>query len=246
MFSKGARWRRPQPSGPGPGAYTIPFGAGFTFGRRWKVHETCLPRCRLVAAPAPVPAPPRPTLLTARSAAQADIVGQGALAQVIVGHVDGRKVARKVTHDAKRNDELWKEFEILKLVGGHPNIVQVIELEAKASRHAILMEMLGPSLLNMLRIPGVAPFAIPDVAVSLLRALDHIHGFFVAHCDVSARNLCSKRGWHMVLIDFDSAQIHRSLDELSEGQVNLEHFRRQDLSSLHSRNMNARGRLCGC
>ena len=37
----------------------------------------------------------------------------------------------------------------------------------------------------------------------------------------------------MVLIDFDSAQIHRSLDELSEGQVNLEHFRCQDLSSLH-------------
>ena len=193
------------------GAYTIPFGAGFTFGRRWKVHETCLPRCRLVAAPAPVPAPPRPTLLTARSAAQADIVGQGALAQVIVGHVDGRKVARKVTHDAKRNDELWKEFEILKLVGGHPNIVQVIEFEAKALRHAIVMEMLGPSLLNMLRIPGVAPFVIRDVARSLLSALDHIHGFFGAHCDVSARNLCSRRGWHMVLIDFDSAQIHRSL-----------------------------------
>ncbi|CAJ1363672.1 unnamed protein product [Effrenium voratum] len=73
----------------------------------------------------------RPTLLTARSAAQADIVGQGALAQLIMGHVDGRKVARKVAHDAKRNDELWKEFEILKLVGGHPNIVQVIEFEAR-------------------------------------------------------------------------------------------------------------------
>ena len=244
MFSKGARWRRPQPSGPGPGAYVHHlFGAGFTFGRRWKMNETCLPRCRLVAAPAP--APPGPTLLTARSA-QADIVGQGALAQVIVGHVDGRKLARKVTHDAKRNDELWKEFEILKLVGGHPNIVQVIEFEAKALRHAILMEMLGPSLLNMLRFPGVAPFASPDVAVSLLRALDHTHGFFVAHCDVSARNLCSRQGWHMVLIDFDSAQIHCSLDELSEGRVNLEHFRRQDLSSLHSRNTNARGRLCGC
>ena len=116
----------------------------------------------------------------------------------------------------------------------------------RPQRHAIVMEMLGPSLLNMLRIPGVAPFAIRDVARSLLRALDHIHGFFVAHCDVSARNLCSRRGWHMVLIDFDSAQIHRSLDELSEGQVNLEHFRCQDLSSLHSRNMNARGRLCAC
>ena len=95
-------------------------------------------------------------------------------------------------------------------------------------------------------IPGVAPFAIRDVAESLLRALDHIHGFFVAHCDVSARNLCSRLGWRMVLIDFDSAQIHRSLDELSEGQVNLEHFRCQDLSSLHSRNMNGRRRLCGC
>ena len=72
-------------------------------------------------------------------------------------------------------------------MGGHPNIVQVIEIEAKALRHAIVMEMLGPSLLNMLKFPGVAPFAIRDVARSLLSALDHIHGFFAAHCDVSAQ-----------------------------------------------------------
>ncbi|CAJ1363669.1 unnamed protein product [Effrenium voratum] len=62
MFSKAARWRRPQPSA--------------------------------LAAPAQ----PGPTLLAARSAAQAETVGQGALAHVILGHFDGRKVARKVVH----------------------------------------------------------------------------------------------------------------------------------------------------
>ncbi|CAJ1376953.1 unnamed protein product [Effrenium voratum] len=100
----------------------------------------------------------RPRRLAAKSAAQAEIVGKSALAQVIVGHVDGRRVARKVVRvchfscdlaAVKMAQDDLKRFKTLTLAGGHRNIV-----------HAIVMEMLGPSLLNMLRFPGVAPFAI--------------------------------------------------------------------------------------
>ena len=79
MFSKGARWRRPQPSGPGKLAREhMPSCSGRTS------RSASAGRCS------------RPRRLAAKSAAQAEIVGKGALAQVIVGHVDGRRVARKV------------------------------------------------------------------------------------------------------------------------------------------------------
>ncbi|CAJ1407051.1 unnamed protein product [Effrenium voratum] len=128
------------------------------------------------------------------------------------------------------------EFEILQIVAGHPHVVQVIDFDETSARSAIIMEMLGPSLLRMISFPGsVAPFAVQDVAVTLLNALKHIHSFCVAHCDISARNVCSRLGlgWQMVLIDFDSAQIHQSLEELSEGRINLEHFRAQDISRIN-------------
>ncbi|CAJ1407050.1 unnamed protein product [Effrenium voratum] len=236
MFAKAERWRKPQPSGPGPGAYEAPYGAGFTFGRRW-TRDTCRQRHqrqRRVAAPAALPGP---TLLVARSPTpyMETVIGKGGLAQVILGRFGGRKVAVKVVSDEK-NEELRKEFEILQIVAGHPHVVQVIDFDETSARSAIIMEMLGPSLLRMISFPGsVAPFAVQDVAVTLLNALKHIHSFCVAHCDISARNVCSRLGlgWQMVLIDFDSAQIHQSLEELSEGRINLEHFRAQDISRIN-------------
>ena len=241
MFAKAERWRKPLPSGPGPGAYEAPYGAGFTFGRRW-TRDTCPgrqrhqrhQRQRRVAAPAALPGP---TLLTARSATPyaETVLGKGGLAQVILGHFDGHKVAVKVVNEKEKNRELRKEFDILQIVAGHANVVQVIDFDETGARSAMLLEMLGPSLRYMISIPGpVAPFAVQDVAVTLLSALKHIHSFCIAHCDISARNLCSRPGlgWKMVLIDFDSAQIHQSLEELSQGQINFEHFRAQDLSSL--------------
>ncbi|CAJ1422358.1 unnamed protein product [Effrenium voratum] len=240
MFAKAERWRKPQPVGPGPGAYEAPYGAGFTFGRRW-TRDTCPGRQRhqsqrRVAAPAALPGP---TLLMARSATPhvETVLGKGGLAQVILGHFDGRKVAVKVVNEKEKNEELRKEFDILQIVAGHANVVQVIDFDETGARSAMLLEMLGPSLRYMISIPGpVAPFAVQDVAVTLLSALKHIHSFCIAHCDISARNLCSRPGlgWKMVLIDFDSAQIHQSLEELSEGQINFEHFRVwQDISRIN-------------
>ncbi|CAJ1443231.1 unnamed protein product [Effrenium voratum] len=201
MFAKAERWRKPQPSGPGPGAYEAPYGAGFTFGRRW-TRDTCRQRHqrqRRVAAPAALPGP---TLLVARSPTpyMETVIGKGGLAQVILGRFGGRKVAVKVVSDEKKNEELRKEFEILQIVAGHPHVVQVIDFDETSARSAIIMEMLGPSLLRMISFPGsVAPFAVQDVAVTLLNALKHIHSFCVAHCDISARNVCSRLGlgWQM-------------------------------------------------
>ena len=172
MFAKAERWRKPQPSGPGPGAYEAPYGAGFTFSRRW-TRDTCRQRHqrqRRVAAPAALPGP---TLLVARSPTpyEETVIGKGGLAQVILGRFGGRKVAVKVVSDEKKNEELRKEFDILQIVAGHPHVV--MDFDETSARSAI-MELLGPSLLRMISFPGsVAPFAVQDVA-TLLNALKHI------------------------------------------------------------------------
>ena len=135
MFAKAERWRKPLPSGPGPGAYEAPYGAGFTFGRRW-TRDTCPgrqrhQRQRRVAAPAALPGP---TLLTARSATPyvETVIGKGGLAQVILRQFDGRKVAVKVVNEKENNAELRKEFDILQIVAGHPHVVKAIKLDVTA------------------------------------------------------------------------------------------------------------------
>ena len=117
----------------------------------------------------------------------------------------GLKVAVKVPRSLAA-PALVAEAALLRRLS-HGNIVRFIELDAIGDRPCLVLEYVSGQTLHQ-RIVNEGALSVrrtADIALQLLRALEHVHATGVVHLDIKPSNVVLGRNARATLIDFGSA-----------------------------------------
>lgn len=88
----------------------------------------------------------------------------------------------------------------------HPNVIRVLDTDPHAARPYIVEELVpGESLDQVLRRGHLPPTTAIRITGALARALGHIHGRGVVHCDVKPANILIRNDGEVKLTDFGIA-----------------------------------------
>ncbi|KZV95491.1 kinase-like protein [Exidia glandulosa HHB12029] len=124
-------------------------------------------------------------------------VGAGAVSTVY-GALDSstdRMVAVKKSRVSQRapRPALRYEAAILRLLRGHPSVPSVLAYSHLPHFEYLAMEMLGASLSDALAARGPLPIpVVANVAMQMVDALEHLHGFGLVHRDIKPGNILFK------------------------------------------------------
>ena len=151
-------------------------------------------------------------------------LGAGVLGVVTEAWLGGLQVAKKTVENQPFISELEEEARILRVVGPHPNIVQVLDFHLQTGRAELLLEFLGDNLQQALAAnPEVSLAGLLQASTSLLAGVSHLRAMFVTHSDIRQQNICLKpaTAWCCVLVGFDCAKQLASLDDRVSGGIGL-------------------------
>lgn len=206
-FSRARRFPPPpRHGGPGPASYKLESQPlRWRRSPEWLIGRPKESRLR----EKPVPTKPQanglnPTLLTSHARQAPKLLGTGNFCEVWL--VDGN--AHKTSKSGDRNEVLAEE-RILKKLGEHPNVVNLIRLHG--DQHPVN----GTITLSLVlqHLPGgtwqarapqearQATGAMKDV----LQGLQHVHRFKIVHCDLKPENVLFDSKNRAVIADFGTA-----------------------------------------
>jgi len=201
-FAKATRFSgRGSWQSPGPGAYYpqaalgLPRVLAYSFGRprattvkpgvhkeKAKKHKANLPEVEI-----------------AKLSLEREL-GNGGLASVHCGTLEGRPVAAKLFRAqphllSNRDDDIkaLRTEAVLLAKISHPNIVQTLcLLSVNGSIVGFAMEVLGPNLQKASSKGKLCHRDLVEAFQDTCNAVFHIHKLLIAHTDVKAANLCFK------------------------------------------------------
>ena len=189
--------------GPGPTSYVLPFGAGYTFSVAWHPTKKQQARCRGRRQCAQ---PGIAWLLDgARRAPAGDVedpkastlLGRGGLGIVVRGSFSGSVAAIKRSSCPSSDAELQREAQFLKKLDPHPHIVRLRYFPedwgpagSGQGRPEMVVELLGPSLEQVMKMKQVRTRDVLRVASSVFAGLSRCEQCLIAHTDVKPANLC--------------------------------------------------------
>ena len=153
------------------------------------------------------------------------LLGEGGMAHVWAARWDSpggpRPCAIKIIKPAiARNPQLRAMFEregrLARALGGHDNLVSVLDMGTHRGRAYLAMELVeGVTLADMVRRVG-GPWSVNEavaVVVGVLRALSHVHALridgeprAIVHRDVTPHNVMISARGDVKLVDFGIAQ----------------------------------------
>ena len=163
----------------------------------------------------------------------AEQLGRGAGGTVMKGmHLEtGQLVAvKKLSLEASSQEAyalIRKELDLLRLLGPHPNILQLIDAKQTANNLYIVMELMETgSISTILRQNGVFPEVLcANIIGQVFRGLKYLHDRSILHRDVKGGNiLVSTQRGSVKLGDFGVSMVAREAQDPGTGKKDQSTF----------------------
>lgn len=131
------------------------------------------------------------------------LLGRGGFGDVWLGQREGAlattQVAVKLPHaDAESLKSLREEAQIWVKVGGHPNVLPIIEADVYDGQVAVVSEYVADGSLNdWLTRHGDSPIPLGEaieLVLGLLVGLEHLHARKIVHRDLKPANILMQEG----------------------------------------------------
>ena len=160
-------------------------------------------------------------------------IGSGSFATVFRGlcHRDQTDVAIKKLKQKLADpkgivvSQCAQEIYVLERCGGHPNIIQILDMFFYSDCAHIVFELHGRSLRDLARLRGFVPSELRVIALHLLAALGYLHAELgLVHTDVSEKNCLVDDVFVVKLADFGScvSEIEEERPDLKAQVKNFE------------------------
>ena len=138
----------------------------------------------------------------------------------------GKTVAIKIVHKKEIPSDQPTIAEVISMrkVQGHPNVVQLYEVEKMEDLVFIVMQLAeGGSLYKyIMENDPVSEIKIKSLFRDLITGLKHCHDNHVVHSDITSGNLLLDQNGRLVICDFGNSRIHND-DELLRMRANSTH-----------------------
>ena len=149
---------------------------------------------------------------------QVSVLGSGAFGVVsLVEHINGKRFARKQATSHFSNTHV--EAEMMELVKGHDNIVQLIDVIPSGAGVDLIIELCDGNLLELIQEKdGLEIEIVKDLALDIGRALQFMRSKKISHCDLKPENILYKKdqskksGFRFLVADFGNATIGDFID----------------------------------
>lgn len=158
----------------------------------------------------PAPRPPLPSEVGGYQLGC--LIGSGSWGEVYRGRQPGQEdVAIKLERLSAKRSQLKHEWSLYNRLAGGPGIPQVYWYGTVDNYNALIMELLGPSLDELLRRCGniFSAKTVRLCADQMIQRLQHIHSRGIVHRDVKPNNFLVGRGEsaaQIYLVDFGLAK----------------------------------------
>jgi len=143
------------------------------------------------------------------------VLGEGAFGKVLlVEDISGKRFARKECTDKKNDYNTQHEAEMMRLLQGCENIVQLIETIPNREGVDLIMELCDGTLLDLIhesRYDGLGEIITKDLAQDMIRAIQFMRERDISHCDLKPENILYKRdqsrhgGYRFLVGDFGNS-----------------------------------------
>ncbi len=149
---------------------------------------------------------------------EVSVLGSGAFGVVsLVEHINGKLFARKQATSHFSYTHI--EAEMMELVKGHDNIVQLIDVIPRNEGVDLIIELCDGNLLELLQErDGLEIEIVKDLALDVGRAIQFMRSKNLSHCDIKPENILYKKdqskksGFRFLVADFGNATIGDFID----------------------------------
>jgi dual specificity protein kinase YAK1 len=165
------------------------------------------------------------------------LLGEGAFGQVILVEDDqGEKFAMKKCTLSKHDYNTHREAEIMRLLQGCENIVQLVKTIPNEDKDRygvhLIIELCDGDLLSLIQksgYEGLQEDVVKDLAQDMIKAIRFMRLRDVSHCDLKPENilfkidLTRKSGYRFLIADFGNSERGDNIIEFYRIQTN--HYR---------------------